>query len=391
MNHLTAETLRTYLDHELAEAERAWAQSHLAACAGCRAELSALEARAAKVGARLASLAPGPAEKPRPAHAALAVFKRKEKPTMLQSLFSRRMRPVWAGLTVVALVAISFSFAPVRAWAGSFLGLFRVQQVTVLPVDTTRLKELTGHSPLSAEISRLLSDSVTITKQPGDPKVVASAAEASQVSGFSVRLPAAAASTPELTVQGGMAFQFVVDRARVQVLIDEGGYENLQLPASLDGATVKVDVPSAVSAAYGNCPKPESEAVDPDTGGSRGRVYADCVILVQIPSPTVSTPPDVDVAQLAELGLQFTGMTAQEAHDFSQTVDWTSTLVIPIPRNGSTYKQVPVDGVTGYLIERPADDAPEYALVWVKDGIVYGIGGLGANSAQALAMANSMK
>jgi hypothetical protein len=221
--------------------------------------------------------------------------------------------------------------------------------------------------------------------------VVASAAEASQVSGFSVRLPAAAASTPELTVQGGMAFQFVVDRARVQALIDEGGYENLQLPASLDGATVKVDVPSAVSAAYGNCPKPESEAVDPDTGGSRGRVYADCVILVQIPSPTVSTPPDVDVAQLAELGLQFTGMTAQEAHDFSQTVDWTSTLVIPIPRNGSTYKQVPVDGVTGYLIERPADDAPEYALVWVKDGIVYCIGGLGANSAQALAMANSMK
>jgi len=47
--------------------------------------------------------------------------------------------------------------------------------------------------------------------------------------------------------------------------------------------------------------------------------------------------------------------------------------------------------VIGYLIQRPADDAPQYAVIWVKDGILYAIGGLGSNSSAALEMANSMK
>jgi hypothetical protein len=187
-----------------------------------------------------------------------------------------------------------------------------------------------------------------------------------------------------------MAFQIKIDRAQAQALINESGRSDLQLPATVDGAVVSVNVPASVSAAFGTCPKP-TKPQDPDRRGSAGRMYADCVIFVQMPSPTVSTPPDLDLAQLAELGLQFTGMTAQQARDYAQTVDWTSTLVIPIPQNGATYKQVPVDGVTGYLIQRPADDAPEYALVWAKDGMVYAIGALGADSAKALALANALK
>ena len=146
-----------------------------------------------------------------------------------------------------------------------------------------------------------------------------------------------------------------------------------------------------MTAAYGSCPPPSDSAEASAVTGSPGRRYLNCVILAQIPSPTVNTPPDLDVAQLAEIGLQFTGMTAEEAHAFAQNVDWTSTLVIPIPRNGASYEQIPVDGVTGTLIQRPTDDAPEYALIWVKDGLIYAIGGLSANSAQAIEMANSMR
>ena len=390
MTHLTKNTLRTYLDHELADAEQALVQDHLAACAACRAELAALETQAANVKAHLAALAPGGAEAPRAASVALAQFKRKEKSTMFQSLFSRRMRPAWAAVTLVAVLAIALSFAPVRALASSFLGLFRVQQVTVLPVDTTSLKALTGHSPLTADIGQMFSDSVKVTRAAQDPKEASSAAEASQLAGFNVRLPAGQSAAPQLIVDSGMAFQFKIDRAQAQALIDESGRKDLQLPASVDGAVVGVDVPASVSAGYGTCPKPTKPG-DPERRGSAGRLYADCVMFVQMPSPTVSTPPDLDLAQLAELGLQFSGMTAQQAHEYSQTVDWTSTLVIPIPQNGATYQQVPVDGVTGYLIQRPADDAPEYALVWAKDGMVYAIGGLGADSAKALALANALK
>jgi hypothetical protein len=115
------------------------------------------------------------------------------------------------------------------------------------------------------------------------------------------------------------------------------------------------------------------------------------VIIAQLPSPTVNAPPDLDVEQLAIIGLQFLGMTEQQAREYSKTVDWTSTLVIPIPRNGTSYKQVTVDGVIGYLIQQSGSYVPQYALVWVKKGIIYGIGGYGMDTSAAMAMGASMK
>jgi hypothetical protein len=310
---------------------------------------------------------------------------------MLKSIFSPRLRTAWAGLAVVALLATAFSFAPVRAWAGEILALFRVQKIVVLPIDTTRLGELGNNDTVGKQISSLLSDSVTVTKKAGKPKLVADAAQASQAAGFAVRLPANRTDTPQLTVQGGAAFQMVVDRDRAQALLDDAGLTDLKLPASLDGATIKVDIPASVTAGYGDCPKPDQQTDAKDAASTAARRMANCVLLAEIPSPSVNAPPDLDVQQLAEIGLQFSGMSAKQAHDFSQTVDWTSTLVVPIPRNGTTHKQVAVDGVTGYLIQRSAGDAPQYALVWLKDGVIYAIGGMGSDTAGALAMANSLK
>jgi hypothetical protein len=127
-----------------------------------------------------------------------------------------------------------------------------------------------------------------------------------------------------------------------------------------------------------------------NTSGSPGRLYVDCIILAQIPSPEVSAPDSLDVAKLAQIGLEFTGMTPEQAKEFTSTVDWTSTLLVPIPKNAASYQQVTVDGVTGTLIERPSDDAPQFALLWVKNGIVYAVGGLGSNSSKALEIANSL-
>ncbi len=50
-----------------------------------------------------------------------------------------------------------------------------------------------------------------------------------------------------------------------------------------------------------------------------------------------------------------------------------------------------MDGVSGYLIQRPLDDAPDYAIIWVKQGIIYAVGGIGSDTSAALAMANSLK
>jgi hypothetical protein len=49
-----------------------------------------------------------------------------------------------------------------------------------------------------------------------------------------------------------------------------------------------------------------------------------------------------------------------------------------------------VDGVTGKLIQRVTDYAPEYALIWVKDGIIYGLSGTGTDTAPAFAIAEAL-
>jgi hypothetical protein len=73
-------------------------------------------------------------------------------------------------------------------------------------------------------------------------------------------------------------------------------------------------------------------------------------------------------------------MSAADAHAFCQTVDWSSTLVVPVPLNGSSFRTVPVDGVNGTLVEMAARGKfpGHYTLLWVKNGIVYAIDGAGS-------------
>jgi hypothetical protein len=388
--HLNDGQLRAALDGELNPAAR----HHLEGCAACQARQITVQAQAQQAAHRLAFLAPS-LEDPSPAaRTALSHFQDeiriREETSMFKKLFSTPF--VRFGLAFVLILAIVVSIPTTRALADQLLNLFRVQQVTVIPVDFTGMQQLTGDGMFGKQISELLSRSITMTQKPGDPLSAADAAQASQLAGFNVRLPKDLTPS-QIYVQSGAAFTLKVDRARAQALLDEAGRKDLLLPAEIDGADISVTIPAGVSAGYGNCPAPTTDepGLSLNGGGSAGRRYPDCVMLAEIPSPTVAAPANLDVAQLAQIGLEFTGMSAEQAAAFTRTVDWTSSLVVPIPKNAATYQQVAVDGVTGTLIQRPADDAPQFALIWVKDGIIYAIGGLGSNSQQALQMANSLR
>jgi hypothetical protein len=293
------------------------------------------------------------------------------------------------GTAALLILALVLAFPGGRALAGELLNLFRVQQVTVIPIDFTGLEQLTGDGALGNQFAELISNSMNITQKPGDPKAAVDAQQASQLAGFAVRLPQGR-NPSQIYVTDPAAFTLTVDRTKAQALLNESGRTDLVLPNSIDGAKISVNIPSSVSAGYGTCPKPQADDSKSRESGIPGRRYPDCVILAEIPSPSVNAPADVDVNQLAQIGLEFTGMSSKDAAAFANTVDWTSTLVVPIPRNAATYEQVTVDGVTGTLIQRPADDAPQFALLWVKNGIVYAISGLGTNSQQAMEMANSL-
>jgi hypothetical protein len=389
--------IRAYIDGELAEGpNRAADAQHIAGCPTCQARLAELKAQASLVSQNLAFLTPpaegAPSASDRAAQRALAQFHNRlhlQKENPMKNSFFRR-RTLWVGLTVFIVLVIGLSIPSGFAWAGQFLSLFRVQQVTVLPIDPTGLAQLKNSSTLAQQMGELLAKSITFEKKPGEPIPAASADEASKLAGFTVRLPASPTSQPSLTVQPGAAFEFTVDRNHAQALLDESGHTDLILPQSLDNANISVNIPDAVSAAYGNCPTLQNTASDPDIQGTAGRLTTSCVILAEMPSPTVDAPPDINFQQLAQIGLEFTGMSPEQAQEVSKNIDWTSSLVIPLPKNAASYQNVTVDGVSGVLIQRAPDDAPEFALIWVKDGIIYTIGGLGNNSAQAIEMANSM-
>ncbi|MGE5072245.1 MAG: anti-sigma factor family protein [Anaerolineae bacterium] len=386
-DHLTDGQLRAALDGEL----DGRMLEHLASCAECQARQAEIRRHAARAAQRLAFLAPREQERAPAADAAWQRFHSRKLPQketpMIKKLFASAAFRYAA--VAVLLLALILSFPATRALANEVLNLFRVQQVTVVPVDFTGLQQLNGNDEIGKQFSDLVSGSITMKHKPGEPVTVGSADEASQKAGFTVRLPQNTKFSM-LVVQDRAAFEATIDRAKAQALLNEAGRSDLQLPKDIDGSTISVNVPSSIIADYGTCPDPRKEETSFDPG-SPGRRYPDCIILSEIPSPEVNAPANVDVAQIAQLGLEFTGMTSEEAAAFTQTVDWTSTLVVPIPKNAARYKQVQVDGVTGTLIQRPADDAPQFLLIWIKDGIVYSIGGLGTNSQQAIDMANSLK
>ncbi len=382
--HLNDGQLRAALDGEL----DAQGFEHLAACPECQRRQAELRARREGVGHRLAFLS-GPVQAPN-VQLEMKRFRerklsQKEIPMLKRIFASTAVR--YAAIAVL-LLAVIVSVPATRALADQVLNLFRVEQVTVLPVDFTGMKQLSGNGPLGQQLSDLVSSSITVKQKPGAPVQVSSAAEASQKTGFTVRLPQGATFS-RLSVQGAAAFDVTIDRAKAQALLDEAGRGDLVLPKDIDGAVVSVSVPASVRADFGTCPDPA--AVESAMQGSGSRNFPDCVILSEIPSPTVNAPANVDVAQLAQIGLEFTGMTPEQAAAYTKTIDWTTTLVVPIPKNAATYQQLTVDGVTGTLVQRPSDDAADFVLIWIKNGIVYSIGGLGSNSQRAIDIANSLK
>jgi len=203
-----------------------------------------------------------------------------------------------------------------------------------------------------------------------------------------------------IEVNGETAFQTTLNRDRVDTLLDEIGRSDIHIPESANGALIAVHIPKTVVSIYGDCPvrhrsgtsNPQSQA---ETLAERKMERmanindTNCTYLIQAPSPTVSVPPDLNMSELAEAALELAGMSPAEAQSFCQTVDWSSTLVVPIPRNSSSYETVTVDGVEGTLITETLSQGNRYSLLWIKNGVIHSLSGHG-NSSDASSLAASL-
>ena len=105
-------------------------------------------------------------------------------------------------------------------------------------------------------------------------------------------------------------------------------------------------------------------------------------------------PKGVNLAQVGEAMLQLLGLDPAEAKHFASTIDWSSTLVIPMPTDAASFRDVTVDGVQGVLIESRAQyrgaAKSQYVLLWEKNDVMYSLTGWN-DPARGLEIANSLK
>jgi len=290
------------------------------------------------------------------------------------------LRPAFAGALAVAALAVAFTLPPVRVAAREFLDLFRVQRFAAVPVDPERLDRLrTG----GIDLKTFVGDQIEVLDPAQEPEIVESPELASALAGVDVRLPSAPPRDTTLTevavVRPG-AFRIRIDTTKLGELAALVGVEDARIPASWDGATVEVHAPPGVALRY-------------DRGGSR-------FVLVQSPGPEVALPGGVDLAELGALGLQMAGMSAEEARLFAARIDWRTTLLVPIPAEGGSFREVEVRGRKGLLVsgrqpEKTAEDGTKRpgrwhsVLLWADEDRVYAAAGPG-HGLEVLEMAESI-
>ena len=301
-------------------------------------------------------------------------------------------KPVWGVAAAACALILLLSFTPTRSWAQRILQRLRVEKLAVVPVDVSAFSPGSTDYSRGKLIAQFISDSVVVTLKPGDPTVAGSIAEASQAAGFTARTLDALGAPQRILVSDEGAFHMTLDRDRMAAVLEQAGHSDIQLPPGIDGATVAVHVPKSVRVLYGGCSASDRPPAMPNPAGAAPEANGGaCIEFMEAPTPAVTIPPGLNVTALAEAGLQLAGLSAAEAHAFCQTVDWTSTLVIPIPRNGSSYQTVPVDGVNGTFVQLPArgDFQDHFAVIWMKNGVLYSVTGKGG-SARALAAVQSL-
>jgi hypothetical protein len=376
--HPNDDLLRALVDREMTDSQAQATQAHLNGCPACRERFARLQSTAERAQARMNAMTPAPGEKTRSPHLAYSRIIRNSRFTKERkesiSMFTRR--PLWTAVAVIAMLALVFTLTPASAWASSFLGLFRVQNITVIQFDPEAMQRSGDNLEDNKEMVQMIFQENLEITEGGETQPVDSLDAAAAAAGFTPRLPSALGEA-QFAVQPGMRAELTIDHERMQALLDAAEVD-FRLPGSVDGEMVIVEMQDAVLAGYG-C-QPEAR----DASAS-----ADCILLVQLPSPTVEAPEGLEPQRVGEAMLKFLGMSASEARALSQRIDWTTTLILPIPQGeGIRYQDVQVDGVTGSLIEE--EDSDKYMLLWVRDGFLYGLSGSGSAS-EALNIAGTLQ
>jgi hypothetical protein len=286
--------------------------------------------------------------------------------------------PLLAAAAALVAVAALIAFPGLRLRAQAMLDLFRVRDFAVVQVDEARAEQLRARH---VDPGKLLIGDTRQVLEGGPAQVFTSLDAAASAAGFTPEhpelLPRGLVADTVFVHHGGRASAQVDTRA-LRELMDTFDVRDLQLPAGLDGQSVEIEMPTIMAQSF---------------RGS-GRLRA---ALMQCASPEVSLPKGVDLARLGEIGLRLVGLGRDEAHRLAGTIDWRSTLVVPVLASATSFRQVEVRGDRGLYVETSRTDTPEgsregpgAAVLWTRAGRVYVLGG-NLDRVSMLQMAESVR
>ncbi len=236
----------------------------------------------------------------------------------------------FAAAASIAIVGLAFTLPPVQAAAEAFLDLFRVRQFTGVAFDPERLQQLgverfrpggdlrLGGAADAAAAARLVRDGGGCRRGRGHSRAHAGLAPER----FFVEHGIMASSE--------VAARITVNIAGLQALLDTLGLADVELPQGLDGQTATVRLPPIVTQTFVNR--------NPEVTDRTGAILERTVHVIQAQSPDVSFPAGLDLSKLAYAGLRVLGMSRDEAYRMSVTIDWRTTLIVPVPSKAVAYR-----------------------------------------------------
>ncbi len=196
-------------------------------------------------------------------------------------------------LIAVIIVGGIISLPAGRNVIGRFLQSLRMQKVQAVNVNFSAFTDPNANPALHQMIAQMVSDDVNVTADEPD-QTAANAADATRLSGFDVTVITARKDPATFVVTGRHAFNMTLDRDRLQSVFNQSGHPEISVPASINGAPVKVEIPKAVEIQYGHCPNPRTagqELASNVTGPTpTSTEYSDCLRLREGPDPMINAP-----------------------------------------------------------------------------------------------------
>lgn len=278
------------------------------------------------------------------------------------------------GLLLLGMATLAFALSPaLRAAAHDFLQGFRFRRLLIMPYTFSR-PATTGEN-LSLILGR------DLTFEPVQPRTVQTLSEAEALLGFQVRSPAGVKEFITLQVMPAASARWTVDVGHLREALHAAGADEVQIPDSLHRTVLTMTAGPALLATFEMDGNPYGWA--------------------QAPLPAYTMQPEGDIRPLAEAALRLIGMPAEEARRLAQTVDWQTTLLLPIPMApGMTVEveSVPLGDREATLFTFPqaahtsgGEALPVRFLLWHDEEFLYWIGGPGAEPGRLIAWARAIR